>query len=147
MALTGMEAANVDNIVPLRNIGRLLSRRVNGGDIERVIDGFKLCRAQCELLDQILSNRIGNGHHVAPLVYALDFLLLHPAVKTAAMAKIRGRENAVQTEPDVAILQCPAAGDDAIGFVQIRQYQIEATMLFCLFNRAIKLARAAGEFR
>jgi hypothetical protein len=52
VAFARMEATDVNNIVPSGRSLALRPRRA-GRDIERVIDGFQLCRANGELFDQI----------------------------------------------------------------------------------------------
>ena len=137
----------MDNIVAVGALAGLFSRGAQSGDIKRVIDGFQLGRANGELLDQVLTYRIGDGDDVASLVNAPDFLLFQPAVKTAAVSEIGRGEHAVQAKPDVAPVQQAAAGDNAVGFMQIREHQIETALLFCFLDCRIKLARAPGQLR
>ncbi len=100
---------------------------------------------QGEGFHQIAPHGVGNRHHVAPLVNLLNFLLLHPAVKAGTVTEIRGREDAVQAEPDVALAQRPAAGDDAVGFMQVGEYKVKLSLLLGPDDRGVQLAGAAGQ--
>ena len=51
----------------------------------------------------------------------------------------------MQAEPDVPVFQRPAAGDNAIGFMQVGEHQIEFTLLFGCDDGGIQLAGAAGQ--
>ena len=52
----------------------------------------------------------------------------------------------MQAEPDVPVFQRPAAGDNAIGFMQVGEHQIEFTLLFGCDDGGIQLAGAARKF-
>lgn len=51
----------------------------------------------------------------------------------------------MQAEPDVTLRERAAAGDDAVGFMQIGEHQIEIALQLRLGDGRIKLARAARQ--
>ena len=92
MAFARMEATDVNQVVTVRALAIGFRLGAQGSDIEGIVDGFQLCRAQGKLFHQISPHRVGNRHHVATLINSLNFLLLHPAVKAGAMSEIGGRK-------------------------------------------------------
>ncbi len=51
----------------------------------------------------------------------------------------------MQAEPDVALAQRPAAGDDAVGFMQVGEYKVKLSLLLGPDDRGVQLAGAAGQ--
>ena len=52
----------------------------------------------------------------------------------------------MQAEPDVPVFQRPAAGDNAIGFMQVGEHQIEFALLLGVDYGCIQLAGTARKF-
>ncbi len=53
MAFARMEATDVNQVVTVRALAIGFRLGAQGGDIEGIVDGFQLCRAQGKLFHQI----------------------------------------------------------------------------------------------